>query len=269
VASAGDGGAKACPTPDYVNPPHLPGTFVTSISSPADDPNVTAVGGTNLVTSTPPPNAQTLASRYVSENAYGDPQLPSDVDGLGANVSGGIWGSGSGPSAYYPKPAYQRFVETHQKNRTIPDVSMHMGGCPGGTSILGGPDDACGFAPPVFDQAPRSYFWAYYGPIGLMGLIGTSASSPEFAGLLALEVQRFHSRLGNANTLIYALAAADPYLPGHVYHRGIPGYNGVVRTFAGATGYDPIVGVGTPIAVNFLGLFGAKTAGNPQTASNP
>ena len=41
----------------------------------------------------------------------------------------------------------------------------------------------------------------------LWGVIGTSASAPDFAGLTALAIQRFGTRMGNENYYIYALAA--------------------------------------------------------------
>jgi hypothetical protein len=42
-----------------------------------------------------------------------------------------------------------------------------------------------------------------------------------------------------------------------------------VTATAGKPGYDPIVGVGTPYAQNFLGVPTIPLAGNPQTVSNP
>jgi subtilase family serine protease len=284
VASSGDGAGKDCPGPQYYS--GLPAVFVPSIGFPADDPNVVAVGGTNLVT-TPPatPTSTSLASKYVSENAYGDSEVPYDPYGVFAptvvNVSGGVWGSGSGASAFFKKPHYQTLVNTHSNYRTIPDVSMQMGGCPSGLAITAavGGKNLCGYAPPLYDKAPRSAVYALItdpdlkpplGPlVGYFGAIGTSASAPEFAGLLAIKAQSFNSRLGNANELIYALAAANDAFPYHIFHQGIPGYNGVVVTSAAQTGYSPILGVGTPYAQNFLGFPADALAGIPQTRSNP
>jgi subtilase family serine protease len=280
LASSGDEAGKECPAPAYFN--ELPTVFVPSIGYPAGDPNVVAVGGTNLVT-TPPssPTSTSLTSKYVSENAYGDPEVPYDPYGAFfptvVNVSGGVWGSGSGPSAFWTKPHYQTLVNTKSKFRTIPDVSMQMGGCPRGlaiTVVIGGAN-TCGYAPPLYDHAARSSAWALItDPIGVgisgyVGLIGTSASSPEFAGLLSIKAQSLNSRLGNANELIYALAAANDALPFHFFRQGIPGYNGVVVTTASESGYSPILGVGTPYTENFLGFPSDPLAGNPQTPSNP
>jgi subtilase family serine protease len=77
-------------------------------SNPATDPAVTAVGGTNLETTF---NKASLNSAYVRENADADtlvPFDPFDPFGTGGTATGGFWGSGSGPSAVFGEPAYQR-----------------------------------------------------------------------------------------------------------------------------------------------------------------
>jgi len=56
---------------------------------------VTGVGGTKLETTYKPP---CLESKYISENAFGDPEVPYDPFGVGNLVSGGYWGSGGGKS---------------------------------------------------------------------------------------------------------------------------------------------------------------------------
>ena len=87
VASSGDQGGPMCPSSDYGNPGAHP-TFTPGVSSPADDPDVTAVGGGNLITNT---STTTLDSSYVRESAFGDPQAPYDIYGVGQDVSGGYW----------------------------------------------------------------------------------------------------------------------------------------------------------------------------------
>ena len=81
VASSGDSGGLGCTTPDYFSgsPTAMP-KFIPGVESPADSPSVTAVGGTNLITTTPPSPQTTpaqLNSAYVSEQAYGDPEIPT------------------------------------------------------------------------------------------------------------------------------------------------------------------------------------------------
>ena len=103
------------------------------VSSPADDPAVTGVGGTNLVTSW---TIHSLRATYVEENAFFDKFAP----GQGLQRSGSIWGSGGGKSVLFSKPTYQFLVNTHASTRAVPDVAMHMGGCPVGSVTPCGPD---------------------------------------------------------------------------------------------------------------------------------
>jgi hypothetical protein len=71
-----------------------------------------------------------LQSTYVSDNAFGDPLIPYDPFGVGNTASGGYWGSGRSVSVVFQKPAYQFLVNTGAAMRSIPDISMQMGGCP-------------------------------------------------------------------------------------------------------------------------------------------
>ena len=119
VASSGDQGGLLCPTANYGTSGANP-TFVPGVSTPADDPNVTAVGGGNLVTTA---TSGSLNSAYVRESAFGDPQAPYDIYGLGQNVSGGYWGAGGGVSPLFAKPLYQVLAKTGSSRwRTLPDV---------------------------------------------------------------------------------------------------------------------------------------------------
>jgi subtilase family serine protease len=257
VASSGDFGGLGLPSLSYFttppkNPPVVAGKFLPGIETPASSPSVTAVGGTNLVTTFQPPS---LNSAYVRENAFGDPLVPFDPFGLGNLVSGGFWGSGGGHSVVFVKPDYQKLVNTGSDHRAIPDVSLHMGGCPGGISKF-----PCG--------NDRSFdIEVFAGQV--FGVIGTSASSPDFAGLLALEEERQGGvRLGNVNHQIYTLAAAQfsGKLSPPVYHQGIPGFNGYFTTHAG---YNQVLGNGTVFGKNFILAPNLPSAGIPRTPSNP
>jgi subtilase family serine protease len=256
VASSGDNAGLPCASLNYFN--GIASTYVAGVSDPASDPNVTAVGGTNLVTTAPPAtlpsNAPTpLTSRYVRESEFADPLLASDPYGIGVALSGGYFGSGSGASAIWPKPFNQYLVATGAKTRAVPDISMQMGGCPVGAASCG-PDDSAGI---VVDGGT-----AY-------GVVGTSISSPEFAGLLAVEIGQYGRRLGNVNPVLYGEALVNQALPAPFFHDQIAGYNGVVTVSSAPRAYNQILGVGTPIAQNFLGLSFAARAGTPQTATNP
>ena len=255
VASSGDSGALGLPPLAYLtttpqDPPVVVGSYRLGVEFPASSPYVTAVGGTNLVTTS---QAGSLESKYVSENAFGDPEEPNDPYGVGNLISGGYWGSGGGESVLFAKPDYQTLVKTGAKNRAIPDVSLHMGGCPRGAITPCGNDRS-------------SVVVAWNG--GLYLVVGTSASSPEFAGLLALEEQNLGGRLGNVNYQIYAQAAEQEAGTWFSYfQQGIPGYNGYYSTTE--SGYNMVLGNGTIHARNFIFAPFAEPAGNPQTAGNP
>jgi subtilase family serine protease len=250
LASSGDNAGLGLPSLSYFNdppqnPPVIAGTFLPGIEHPASDPGVTAVGGTNLLTSYNPPS---LASTYVSENAFPDPLTPYDPYGVGNLASGGLWGSGSGASVVFSKPDFQFFANTGSSMRTIPDISLQMGGCP---AIAVQP---C--------PANRSYtIVALAG--GFYGFVGTSVAAPGMAGALALEEQHIGHRLGNVNYEIYLELLAQPFF----FHTNIPGSNGIKSTTN--FGYDPVLGARTPFLKNVILAPFVPSAGNPQTPSNP
>jgi subtilase family serine protease len=252
VASSGDLAGLGLPSLSYFtttpqNPPIVAGNFLPGIETPASDPHVTAAGGTNLITTYNPPS---LASNYVSENAFPDPLVPFDPYGVGNLASGGLWGSGSGSSIVFVKPPYQLLVNTGSLARTIPDVSLMMGGCP---------DIAVQPCPPnrsfIIVAIDGQFF----------GFVGTSLCSPAFAGVLALEEENLGARrLGNVNYQIYAQLATAQLVN---FHTNIPGFNGIASTTL--FGYDPVLGARTPFVKNLIFAPLAAPAGNPQTPSNP
>lgn len=260
VAASGDWGGKDIPAPACfsANPPNPCGAMMVGVGIPAASPHVTAVGGTNLVTTYSPPS---LNSAYVRENASAD-ALAFDIF-YGTSATGAVWGSGGGISSYFAKPSYQNQVSqqylppTAKKWRTIPDVSLEMGGCPGGTLYY----EINGVCPPdrSYDLTPLS--GSFY------GFVGTSLSSPDFVGLLALKIQSEGSRLGNENYDIYALAAAQENgSPNTVFRQDITGNNGVYKTYPG---YNMVLGNGTVIANDFVRGPSLAVAGIPQTPTNP
>lgn len=271
LASSGDSAGKGCTTVDYLQ--GKPGEFIAGVESPANDPNVTAVGGTNLVTKYLP---GLLDSQYVKENAWSDPEIPYDPYGLGVNVSGGVWGAGGGVSELWSAPDYQSLVTTgYKKGRAMPDIGMQVGGCPGGISVLNKKTGLCdgGGNPKDGDgNTDRSYgiFAIAYGQQGggFFGYIGTSLSSPEFASVMALLVE-LKGRQGNVNEYLYRIAARQAAEGQQKYlHTEIPGFNGVISSNRSAT-FNVSTGIGTPVVTELLGVGSATPAGNPQTASNP
>jgi subtilase family serine protease len=267
LASSGDNGAPECVPPSVQSHPTSADTaFVLGVSNPADDPNVTAVGGTNLqTTATPTANDVT----YASENADFDIRLPDEITDIPHHVTylvfNNTWGSGGGFSQIFAKPAYQFLVDTGSPtHRSVPDVSLMMGGCPGDADIF---KKDC-------TKLPRSgaIVWVDGTP---SLLIGTSAASPELAGILAIAVERIGGRLGNVNPLIYGLSAVQTLLGGanapaplQFFHRNVTGDNNGYKVVPGQA-YSEVLGNGTLDVRNFLGLQGVAAAGAPGTASNP
>ncbi|MGB8843646.1 MAG: protease pro-enzyme activation domain-containing protein, partial [Aliidongia sp.] len=285
VASSGDEGSLPCPTDLSASGYYASGgesPAAPGVEEPAADPNVTAVGGTNLATTSTAAQQDT----YIEENSFGDPLIsPFDIFGLGSGgMTGGYWGSGGGVSQFFAKPDYQNLVSTRNATqRTVPDIAMQMGGCPGGIQT------AVGTA--FCETQERSFSLVFIGG-QLAALIGTSSSSPQFAGVLAHLVQLsgggsdvtpFNTtgptipvgRLGNVNTLLYTLAAQQTAAGGPLAPANQQFYNRRIQGFSGFWGnatnipYSYVLGNGTPNVTNLLGLQGAVPAGNPGTPTNP
>jgi kumamolisin len=173
----------------------------------------------------------------VSEEAFED------------NLRGGAhWGSGGGYSTpgYFERQSWQVGFDP-RRQRGVPDVALHMGGCPNGAVLPCNPNDS-------------SDYLTLNGRI--IDVIGTSAASPDICGLIALTIEGEHQPqgMGDIHVLLY-LSAMTPGM----WHRGIPGNNGYATT---AGKWDPVLGIGTPVAA--YKIAGARTpAGVPGTASNP
>jgi subtilase family serine protease len=251
VSSSGDLGALGAPAVACLAPTAKPtcGKWAIGVQTPASSPHVTGLGGSNLTTTFNARNPKDLNSAYVTETAFADP-LTADPD-FGTPITGSLWGSGGGKSLFFLAPAYQGLVHTGSKTRAVPDVSLHMGGCPVGAKTPCAKVD--------------SFDWV--GIAGnFYGYIGTSASAPAFAGLTALKIERLGTRLGNQNFEIYALAAAQAAGEGlRVFRRNVAGYNGYYTH----PGYNFVLGNGTLRSTEFLLAPTAPRAGVPQSPSNP
>jgi len=265
VASSGDNGAVPCVSAAFANNPTDGTSFVPGVENPADDPNVTGVGGTNLsTTATPGVDDAT----YKTENADFDPRVPAQFQlsaTTAVTVNNNTWGSGGGFSKIFSKPFYQFLVDTgSDRHRSVPDVSLMMGGCPGDADL----------AVQDCTKLPRSAAIIWIGGQADL-LIGTSSSAPEIAGVLALAVELNGGRLGNVNPSIYLLSAEQTLTGGvkapkafQFFHREIEGNNNFYTVEPGQA-YSEVLGNSTLDVKNFLGLSFAAPAGTPNTPSNP
>jgi subtilase family serine protease len=254
LVASGDEGGLQCPAPAYFSK-KTGQVWGAGASAPAVSPSVTAVGGTNLVTSYVKGSSQ---STYVSENANGDPLTASDPYGVGVTLKGGYWGSGGGPSVYFNAPSWQSLVKTGTAMRATPDLALQMGGCPSDAV------QPCG--------ANRSYTLEIFAGKAY-GVVGTSAATPSFAGVLALWEQKLGGqRLGNINPALYQMAKTQG-LGGSApkpFHQAIAGYNGVYTSSStGSTPYNMVVGNGTVDIRQLINGTSIAAAGNPGTVSNP
>lgn len=212
--STGDSGAAGC---NVGSDSTGSGSAVNGLAS---TPFNVAVGGTQFnegsgsYWNTTSGAGYTSAKNYIPETAWNESG--------GVSAGSGLWSTGGGPSVYYGKPSWQvgPGVPADGK-RDLPDVSLTAAGHDG-------------------------YLVQTQG--GLYAIGGTSASSPSFAGLMALIVQKTGQRQGNANTRFYQLGAAQYGGGGAaVFHDTVSGDNSVpgVAGFSCGAGYDLATGLGS------------------------
>jgi hypothetical protein len=196
LVSSGDQGPYTC----YGDSPRSIGPL--SVNVLASTPYTLAVGGTGFlsatknstywaVTNAKPTFASALS--YIPETAWNDSCGAPKCVGNSVVVAS----TGGGPSHLFPKPSWQSGVAGIPVDgvRDVPDVSL-----------AASPD----YAPYLLcyqascESGPISAF--SFAAVG-----GTSGSAPSFAGIMALIVQKTKSRQGQANPILYRLAAAQPY----------------------------------------------------------
>ncbi len=222
--SSGDAGAAGC---NGGSDTTGSGAAVSGLSS---TPFNVGVGGTQF-NDTGSPSTYWASTNNSTDQSSALGYIPEMAWNESANVSGGsgLWASGGGQSTVYAKPSWQVCVGVPASNsRFVPDVALTAAGHDGYLVVQGHTSTVSG--------------------LGAVG--GTSASSPSFAGLMALVNQKTATSWGNANTKFYALANAQyTGAPGAVtmFHDVTSGNNSVpgVTGFSCGTGYDAVTGVGT------------------------
>ena len=237
TVASGDGGSTTC---DQNAETQGPAQFGVSVSGFSSTPYNVAVGGTDFDDLSDPltywssTNTTTLASalKYIPEMTWNDTCTNQEVfsyfgtttalqtcnnskatsDGL-VIIEGGTGGksactisdfnvtTGTGSlsscSGGYPKPAWQTALTPQDNARDLPDVSMFASdGFNGSFYVI------C-----EADIPPADSFGVCGTNSQLVGLGGTSASTPSFAGIMALVSQATGSRQGNANYALYKMAA--------------------------------------------------------------
>jgi subtilase family serine protease len=193
--------------------PPKPGfTPVREVSLPASDPLVLAAGGTSLA-------ASHTTGAYRGETAW-DNGAPGSTDQA----------SGGGFSHLFPRPSYQDAIPAIGTARGVPDVA------------------ADAYGPTGMDLAISAGHGQIY--IGNSG--GTSATTPFWAGIIALANQYAGHDLGFVNPALYAIARGVCYHA--AFHDITKGNNTVefppqtVSGYTAAPGWDPVTGLGSPDA---------------------
>ncbi|MGO8720613.1 MAG: hypothetical protein ACLQMO_15580 [Acidobacteriaceae bacterium] len=190
---------------------------------PAEDANVTAVGGTELTTNGP-------GGSWASEIAWG-----------GSNTSCAGYGSGGGISLdNIPIPPYQQLAG-------VINSSNH-----GSTTLRNAPDVAAEANCDNYYCANGSCWTSGEQPLG-----GTSLAAPTWAGYLALVNQQAAangaSSIGFINPLIYPIGLSSSYTndfhditSGDNYNSSSP------NLYPAVTGYDLVTGWGSANGQNLI-----------------
>jgi subtilase family serine protease len=236
LASSGDGGSANSYKEPVKNPKTIP---FPSVGWPASDPLVTGVGGTYLCTNA---RATALAPRTYLAGA------PVPTCNTGQAEVGWV-DSGGGFSHVFARPGYQDTLPAGSTpipaaQRGVPDVALQASSRTGALVYLTLPPD--GQSGLMCGSAPCSTGWYDIG--------GTSLSSPEWAGMVAIADQLHGSNLGFLNPRLYALAA-NPGSYGSDFFDVTTGNNQADPTVPGfnaTTGWDPVTGLGTPNAAALL-----------------
>jgi subtilase family serine protease len=215
LASSGDGGSANSGKTPVKNPSPVP--FPT-VNWPASDPLVTGVGGTYLCTNP------------VTGIGVDSADPPTTCQNNSGVREIGWIDAGGGFSHVFATPSYQDSLPAGSTPigtmRGVPDVAWQASSRTG---------------PLVYDTAPGAGGWFIVG--------GTSCSSPQFAGVVAIADQIAGHGLGLINPTLYQLASGPNYST--YFYDVTTGNNQADPSIPGypaTTGWDPVTGLGTPNA---------------------
>ncbi|HZR09556.1 MAG TPA: S53 family peptidase [Myxococcales bacterium] len=252
-ASAGDQGA-AQPSCDGKS-------WILSASSPASDPLVTGVGGTELRAADYclaslgcDPATHPAPGTYLSEIGWNEGPTGDFSSSFGTTEAGG-----GGFSAVWDEPSYQQGTIHGGKQRGVADVAYNAAILHGVLSFL----DIPGFG------------------TGFVRFGGTSAGSPQWAALTVIAAQKAAHSYGFVNGAIYKIGQ-NASVAANSFHDVVSGNNtaleadsnnnGVlVNGYSAGTGWDAFTGLGSPKApgvVNGLAQFWAPGQGTAAIAQS-
>jgi hypothetical protein len=248
VISSGDNGPAGCDSDSQTTP----ATQGLAVNGLASTPFNIAVGGTQFNengadstywSATNGPD-QSSALGYIPEVVWNESCADPNVCGAAS-----LFASSGGASTLYSKPSWQAGLGVpNDGKRDLPDVSLDASA--GHDGYLLCQDGIC--ATNASGQLINAE---------LVG--GTSASTPTFAAIMALIVQKTNSRQGQANFVLYPLAAAQNaancsatsppqsqciFNDITVGNNNVPGQTG----FSATPGYDLATGWGSVNAANLV-----------------
>jgi subtilase family serine protease len=209
---------------------------VPTVGWPASDPLVTGVGGTYLCTDA------TSGTSVDTTSAPANCQNQSNREIAWIDAGGGF-------SSVFSRPSYQNTLPAGSTpipagSRGVPDVAYQASSRTGALVYLTLPPD--GNSGLICGSAPCSTGWYDVG--------GTSSSSPQFAGIVAIADQLNGGGLGLINPALYKLANGPTYAAD--FYDVTTGNNGAfaptVPGYSASPGWDPVTGIGTPNAANLV-----------------
>ncbi|MGA3264446.1 MAG: protease pro-enzyme activation domain-containing protein [Terracidiphilus sp.] len=215
-----------------------------AVNGMCSSPYSTCVGGTefNEGSNSAQYWSETNSASYESVLSY----IPEEVwNESGANGGSGLWASGGGTSVIYAQPAWQKgVIATSGEMRAVPDVALGA-------------------------AAHDGYVIVENGTYSVIS--GTSASSPSFAGVMALVVEtKGGAGQGNANAGLYPLINAQ-HNPFHATPSGNNSVPGVAGFTASGAAYNQATGLGSvdgAVLVSEWGSGGVTGADFALTASS-
>ena len=216
MVSAGDNGSAGCD--DFTK--QSTATNGLAVSGIASTPFNVAVGGTDFDdagtqtsfwSATNATGTRESAMGYIHEIPWNDScaatATSSTLNTVCASANG-IAAASGGPSAVFTKTQapWQTGITPADNARDLPDVSLFASDGPQSNSFYlfcQADQISAGSAPSCAPDAQ--------GHFSFFGAGGTSASSPAFAGIIALINQQQKGRQGNVNPVLYTIANAETF----------------------------------------------------------
>ena len=263
MVSSGDSGSAGCDAPTQ-----KAATGPLSVNVLASTPYTVAVGGTQF-------NENGTPSKYwSSSNGTGFSSalshIPENVwnqscTSTSCGTSANLYATGGGVSNFFARPSWQAGVTglPSDTKRHVPDVSLTASS-----------NDAYAIC------IQRSCKATSTGQISFQLVSGTSASAPSFAGIMALVRQRAQVRQGQANYVLYRLAAAEQYsqcsgsstttvpatncifydvTTGNNAVPGEAGFGTATASYPAGVGYDSATGLGSVNVSNLINNWSTTT----------